>query len=146
MPALPWSQRQPLDPSATYVAMASRLPLRRHRAVPGFLRDTLRIRRQLAEAPGLVGYGLKADLVRKTFWTFSVWEDQAALHAFARTDPHRQIVRRLAARMGKSGFATFTVAGDAVPTTWAEMTAPLADADGDAGSATEESTGRAVSP
>jgi len=136
MPDLPWTERQPLDPSARYVAMASRLPLRRHRAVPGFLRDTLRIRRQLAEAPGLVGYGLKADLVHKTFWTFSVWEDQAALNAFARTDPHRPIVRRLAAHMGQSRFATFAVDGDAVPKTWAEMTAPLNDADASAGGAT----------
>lgn len=136
MPALPWTERQPLDPSGEYVAMASRLPLRRYRAVPGFLRDTLRIRRQLAESPGLVGYSLKADLLHKTFWTFSVWEDQASLHAFARADPHRQIVRRLAAHMGQTGFATFTVAGDAVPTTWAEMTTPLAEADG----ATEPAT------
>jgi len=60
-----------------------------------------------------------------------VWEDQASLDAFARADPHRQIVRRLAAHMGRSRFATFTVAGDAVPTTWAEMTAPLADGSGD---------------
>lgn len=127
MPALPWIQRQPLDPPTRYVAMASRLPLRRHRAVPGFLRDTLRIRRQLASAPGLVGYGLKADLLRKTFWTFSVWEDQAALEAFARSDPHRQIIERLAPRMGQSRFATLTVAGDAVPRSWDEMTAPLAD-------------------
>ena len=127
MPALPWTERRPIDPSATYVAMASRLPLRRHRAVPGFLRDTLRIRRQLAGSPGLVGYGLKADLLRKTFWTFSVWEDQAAIDAFARTDPHREVVRRLATHMGPTRFATFAVAGDAVPTTWAEMTAPLAD-------------------
>lgn len=129
MPALPWIQRQPLDPATRYVAMASRLPLHRHRAVPGFLRDTLRIRRQLVTAPGLVGYGLKADLLDKTFWTFSVWEDQAALAAFARSDPHRQITQRLASRMGQTRFATFTVAGDAVPTTWDEMTAPLAEPD-----------------
>ena len=129
MPALPWVERQPLEPTTRYVAMASRLPLRRHRAVPGFLRDTLRIRRQLAEAPGLVGYGLKADLLQKTFWTFSVWEDQAAIEAFARSDPHRQIVHRLAAHMGQSRFATFAVDGDVVPTTWAEMTAPLASRD-----------------
>lgn len=129
MPALPWTERQPLDPSASYVAMASRLPLHRYRAVPGFLRDTLRIRRQLADAPGLVGYCLKADLFRKTFWTFSLWEDQSALEAFARADPHRQIVHRLASRMGRTAFSTFTVDGDAVPTTWSEMTAALAGQD-----------------
>ena len=48
MPALPWVQREAIDPNLTYVAMASRLPLNRYRSVPGFLRDTLAIRRQLA--------------------------------------------------------------------------------------------------
>ena len=45
MPALPWAQRQAVDPGRQYVAMASRLPLKRRRSIPGFLRDTLAIRR-----------------------------------------------------------------------------------------------------
>jgi hypothetical protein len=52
--------------------MASRLPLTRYRPVPGFPRDALAIRRQLAASPGLIGYALDADLARRTFWTFSV--------------------------------------------------------------------------
>jgi heme-degrading monooxygenase HmoA len=95
MPALPWTQRQPVDPGRTYLAMASRLPLRRRRSIPGFLRDAMAIRRQLARARGMVGYALDAELARKTFWTFSVWEDQASLDAFAASDPHRAITRRL---------------------------------------------------
>jgi len=72
MPPLPWTQRQPVDPGRTYLAMASRLPLKRRRSIPGFLRDAMAIRRQLARAPGMVGYALDAELARKTFWTFSV--------------------------------------------------------------------------
>ena len=34
MPAVPWVERQPIDPSATYVAMASRLPLVAYRFIP----------------------------------------------------------------------------------------------------------------
>ena len=70
MPALPWTQRQEVDPSREYVAMASRLPLERRRSIPGFLRDALAIRRQLARADGLVGYALDTELAHKTFWTF----------------------------------------------------------------------------
>jgi hypothetical protein len=44
--------------------------------VPGFLRDTLRIRRQLAHTPRLVGYGLNAQPARKTLWTFLLRDDQ----------------------------------------------------------------------
>jgi hypothetical protein len=78
MPALPWVQRETIDPDATYIAMASRLPLRRYRSVPGFLRDTMVIHRQLAGTAGLIGYTLNAELARRTFWTFSVWKDKEA--------------------------------------------------------------------
>jgi hypothetical protein len=65
MPALPWVKRQPIVPDREYVVMASRLPLKAYRYVPGFLRDTMRIRRQIATTDGLVGYALNAELTRK---------------------------------------------------------------------------------
>jgi heme-degrading monooxygenase HmoA len=125
MPALPWTQQQAVDPGRAYVAMASRLPLRRRRSIPGFLRDTLTIRRQLARAPGMVGYALDAELGRKTFWTFSVWEDQASLDAFASSDPHRAIIRRLRPLMGPTRFEFFQVPGSDLPLTWDQMKAPV---------------------
>jgi hypothetical protein len=62
MAALPWVQPEEIDPSRSYVAMASHLPLRHDRSIPSFLRDTLAIHRQLADTPGLVGYALNAEL------------------------------------------------------------------------------------
>jgi heme-degrading monooxygenase HmoA len=129
MPALPWAQRQAIDPGRQYVAMASRLPLKRHRSIPGFLRDTLAIRRQLARADGLVGYALDAELAGKTFWTFSVWQDQASLDAFAAADPHRSIVRRLRPVMGQTRFEFFQVPGSDLPMTWDQMKAPVRNQD-----------------
>jgi heme-degrading monooxygenase HmoA len=114
-----------VDPSVGYQAMASYLPLTRHRSVPGFLADALAIRRQLAKAEGLVGYSLDAELVSKTFWTFSVWKSRADLDAFARSDPHHRIIQRLRPRMGESRFAFFSLAGDALPVTREQMKAPL---------------------
>ena len=125
MPPLPWTQRQPVDPGRTYVAMASRLPLKRRRSIPGFLRDAMAIRRQLARAPGMVGYALDAELGRKTFWTFSVWEDRGSLDAFASSDPHRAIIRRLRPLMGPTRFEFFPVPGSDLPMTWDQMKAPL---------------------
>ena len=121
MPALPWTQRQEADPGREYVAMASRLPLKRSRSIPGFLRDALAIRRQLARADGLVGYALDAELTRKTFWTFSVWEDQDSLDAFAASDPHRAITRRLQPLMGQTRFEFFQLPGSDLPLTWDQM-------------------------
>jgi hypothetical protein len=125
MPALPWVGRQTVDPDHEYVAMASRLPLKRHRSIPSFLWDTLGIRRQLGKAPGLVGYALDAQLGAKTFWTFSVWEDRASLEAFARSDPHRRIIQRLRPVMGESRFEFFPVPGSGLPMSRAQMKAPV---------------------
>jgi hypothetical protein len=47
---------------------------------------------------------LNAGLARKTFWTFSVWEDQASLDTFAASDPHRAIIGRLRPRMSPTRF------------------------------------------
>jgi heme-degrading monooxygenase HmoA len=121
MPALPWVETHPIEPQREYVAMASRLPLASYRSIPGFLRDTMRIRRQLAGTPGLAGYALDAQLTRKTFWTFSVWDDRESLSAFARSDPHQQITRRLQPRMDESRFEFFTVVGRDVPLAWNQI-------------------------
>jgi heme-degrading monooxygenase HmoA len=125
MPALPWVERHAVDPDHHYLAMASRLPLKSYRFIPGFLRDAMRIRRQLANTSGLLGYSLNAQLTRKTFWTFSVWEDQSSLDAFAGTDPHRSITRGLRPRMKESRFEFLTISGDSLPMTWEQMKAPV---------------------
>jgi heme-degrading monooxygenase HmoA len=117
MPALPWLERQPIDPQRQYVAMASRLPLKSYRFIPGFMRG------QLGQAAGLVGYTLNAGLARKTFWTFSVWEDQASLDKFAASDPHRAIIGRLRPRMSPTRFEFFPISGSDLPLTWAQITA-----------------------
>jgi hypothetical protein len=125
MPALPWVQRQAVEPDRQYVVMASRLPLKAYRFIPGFLRDTLRIRRQLANTAGLVGYSLNAQLARKTFWTFSVWLDRPSLDTFADADPHHQIIVRLRPRMGETRFEFLDLSGGDIPKTWDQMMAPV---------------------
>ena len=125
MPALPWVQRETLDPETTYLAMASYLPLKRRWSIPGFLRDTLAIRRQLARAEGLIGYALDAEVVKGVFWTFSVWRSQEHLDSFARSDPHRRIIERLRPLMSQTRFEFFPVAADNVPMTWEQRKAPL---------------------
>src|SRR5262249_33188211 len=125
MPALPWTQRQEIDPSREYVAMASRLPLKRHRSIPGFLRDAMAIRRQLARADGRVGTASAAKLGHKPSRPFPVWQDQASLDSFASSEPHRAIIRRLRPLMGPTRFEFFPVSGASLPRTWDQMKAPL---------------------
>jgi hypothetical protein len=126
MPALPWSTRRQVDNDRQYTAMASRLPLKSFWSLPGFMRDTLRIRRQLTNSPGLVGYSLNAHLFGKTFWTFSVWESEDALRTFSGTDPHRTIITQLRPKMDTTKFEFFSIAGSEVPLAWEQIIARTA--------------------
>ena len=92
-PPCPWTSRMTPDPGATYVVMGSRLPLRGYRFVPRFLAHSMRIRRQLAGADGLIGYALNARLTHKEFWTVSVWQSRDELERFAAANPHAEIIR-----------------------------------------------------
>ena len=120
MPALPWFTISAPDPAAELVVMASRLPLRGYRHIPGFLRWTLRIRGQLAEAPGLVGYSLDAKLFRKTFWTLSAWTSGEAMEDFVRQDPHQSAMTAIRPHMGETTFAVWTATPGELPIPWKE--------------------------
>jgi len=110
--------------------MRSRFELTSAWRSPGFFAYAMRIWRQVRRSPGIVGVSLRAYRLRGTFWTLSAWTDEAALQAFARTDPHRTIMRRLRPRAGTATFRFWTVpACKLVPVQlWAEagawITAP----------------------
>ena len=78
-----------------------------------------------ARADGLISYALDAEVGRKTFWTFSVWESQASLDAFAASDPHQAITRRLQPLMGPTRFEFFPLTGSDLPLTWDQMKGPV---------------------
>jgi hypothetical protein len=57
---------------------------------------------------------------RRTFWTLSAWQDQAALRAATGHQPHRQIIQRFRPRMAGSGFVTWTARATSLPIPWEE--------------------------
>jgi heme-degrading monooxygenase HmoA len=120
MPALPWLRVSTAEPGVELTVMASRLPLRHYRHIPGFLRWTMRIRRQLSGTPGLVGYSLDARLLRKTFWTLSAWASREALDAFVRTNPHQAGMATIHPKMGQPTFAFWTASSEDLPLRWDE--------------------------
>jgi hypothetical protein len=121
MPALPWKRYDDVEPSTECVVMGSRLPLKSYLRIPTFLAATMRIRRQLARTPGLVGYSLNAQLLRKMFWTVSVWSSRPALDEFARTDPHHRDTDRIRPAMLPTTFVFWTARADELPISWAEV-------------------------
>ena len=117
-----------MDAEAELTVMASRLPLRRHRSIPRFMLWTLRIRRQLAASPGLVGYALDAQPMGKRFWTVSAWLGRPELQRFDRADPHRSAVTDIGPLMDRSTFVMWTTRASDLPVGWDEVRRRIGEA------------------
>lgn len=94
------------DAGVVYVTL---LHLRRVRDMPAFFRDSMAIRRQAIGSPGSRSLVLHARPLRRTFVTISWWDDEAAVRAFVRAQPHRGAMRRWGPEM--LGFQNLTFAG-----------------------------------
>ena len=126
MPPLPWRTSRPVDPAVSYAVAITKLPLQSHLRIPSIMLATVRIMRQLKRSEGLVGYALKADLLRKTFWTMSAWHDRDALTAFVRSDVHRKAMTTLQPHMDHPQIKTYDARGSEVPPTWPDLARELA--------------------
>jgi hypothetical protein len=116
MPTLPWTRsRYPDGAQDAVIVLGSRLELRAHRHVPGFLVAALRVRRQALRSAGAIGVSLRAEPARKTFWTLSAWTDREALDRFVTAMPHARVMRRYHDRMASSGFTTWQQPVGALP-------------------------------
>ena len=115
----PWKPLRPIEPDREYVALLSYLPLKAYRKIPAFVRYTQQVQQQLASTPGVAGYSVQAQLLRRRFWTLSAWESEAALVDFVRHAPHSDVMRALAGQMGKTSITKWTVKGSELPLNWA---------------------------
>jgi hypothetical protein len=115
-----WMSFAEASPEREYLALMSYLPLKKFRMIPRFIRYTREIQTQLKQAKGLVGYSLQAKLLRREFWTLSVWEDENALMEFVHSLPHSHVMVALSPHMGKTNFVRWKISGSVVPPTWEE--------------------------
>ncbi len=114
IPDLPWTAGSVGDGPG--VVMVTHLHLRRFRDIPAFLRDSLAIRTQTMAAPGARSLYLRAQPLARHFTTVSWWDDDAAVHAFVRTDPHRAAMRRWHAEMRDFSNRSYPGTEGVVPT------------------------------
>jgi heme-degrading monooxygenase HmoA len=115
----PWKPLRPIEPDREYVALLSYLPLKTYRKIPAFVRYTRQVQQQLASTPGVAGYSVQAQPLRRRFWTLSAWESEAALIEFVRHAPHSEVMRALAGQMGKTSIKKWKVKGSELPLNWA---------------------------
>jgi hypothetical protein len=118
MPIMPWRASAQVLPDRDYEILLSYLPLKRMRSLPLLADSIAEVRRQLSEAPGLVGYSIRQNLLGGRLWTLSAWTDDRALRRFAATTPHREVMRRLAPHIGVPRFVRWTLPGSSLPPTW----------------------------
>ena len=104
MPPKPWVTLRRPDPEREYLVLLSELPLQRFRDLAAFLLYTWRIQSQLRRTPGLLGSSLLARILRRQFWTLSVWDGETALQQCVVEPPHGPVVLALREQMGQTHF------------------------------------------
>lgn len=119
---LPWSVTGTPPASRDAYVMASKFELTSAWRSPAFLVQAIRAWQQARRSPGVFGVSLRAQPLRRTYWTLSAWTDETALYAFARTEPHRTIMRLVRPWAKTATFRFWTVPADKVMPAelWAE--------------------------
>lgn len=116
----PWIKFTTPDANREYFALLSYLPLNKYRAIPSFMRFSFQIQKQLKTTPGIIGYSMRAKLLRRDFWTLSAWADEKSLMEFVAKIPHGQAIKAMIQHMGPTKFTKWKVLGSALPLRWEE--------------------------
>jgi len=74
--------------------------------------------RSMPGQPGLVGYSVRRELFGRNLWTLTVWENDAALAAFAKGAAHSEAVRVGSPALQDARFARLTMPRGAPPLSW----------------------------
>jgi hypothetical protein len=123
---MPWKSLAPVEQGHEYLALLSYLPLKTYLKIPLFLRLTFQVQSQIAQAPGAIGYSLRAKPLSREFWTLSVWQDSNRLMDFVREVPHGDVIKELAPQMGATKFTQWKILGSAIPPKWDEAVQRMA--------------------
>jgi hypothetical protein len=96
----------------------TRLRVRSRRYVPSFFVGALRAALQARRAPGSLAVLLLRD-AHFSFWTCTLWTDEAAMRSFMRSGRHRRVMPRLARWCDEAALAHWLQdAGE--PPSWPE--------------------------
>ena len=115
-----WIRLQIANPQNDYLALLSFLPLKRYWSIPLITKNATKIDKQLRETKGLIGFAFQAEILKKQFWTLSVWDDRTALNDFVSKIPHSDVMLILATHMKKTKFTEWNIKGSELPPDWNE--------------------------
>lgn len=118
MPPSPWRTVAVPADNRDLLAIMSYLPVRTFGAEFRVLRFAARIRKQLHQCPGLVGYSMKVKILTKEFWTLSAWTDERSLQRFVHAGVHAISMHELKPFMARTKFTRWTIRAGEVPISW----------------------------
>ena len=92
-----------------YIHAATFLPLKSWRYMISFQLMSSKVLKQAKQSHGMVDYAVKADFLKKHFWTLSIWKDQNSMRQFVMTEPHITAMKKFEEWAGDgSAFADWT--------------------------------------
>lgn len=92
----------------------TRLRVRSIRFLPAFFLHARRTSAQAQHADGFLAGGLKPDR-RWTFWTMTLWRDQAAMRAYIASGDHLRVMPKLMHWCDEASVVHWDQRGDALP-------------------------------
>jgi hypothetical protein len=101
----------------------TRLRIRSWRFMPGFLLQTQRAIGQARDAGGFLGGSLLRDR-NLTFWTMTLWQEQAAMRAYIASGPHLTAMPKLLNWCDEASIVHWTQDDGAAPG-WLEADARM---------------------
>lgn len=114
----------PALPPPPYVAAATFLPAPSGPGRQAFHRAREAVQAALDTCPGLLRYSLQRQLFGRSFWTLTVWQDEAAMRGFVQASVHAAAMRAVPNTAEMGGRFTHWVTDDPlVP--WSEAYAHL---------------------
>ena len=99
MRRIPWNKLAEPHPDHRYVVSVGAFVVDRPRSLPAFLLHSLRVRRTVRRAPGMVGFALVPDFRRRTFTEIAAFESREAMRAFGSTPEHAAAIKAMLPHM-----------------------------------------------
>jgi quinol monooxygenase YgiN len=84
-----------------FMCIATFLPLKSWRYMIPFQLMTSKVLKQIRRNEGVINYAVKANFLKRHFWTFSIWKDHNSLRQFVMSEPHATAVKKFSEWVGE---------------------------------------------